>query len=113
MTNSLGSLQGVLHRTSAFAEEEVKQGKLYGPKLLELQLIQSKKDIEHPPETFKAIRLFWELEYFPLLSVVHKVDYDHKEGPIATIIFVYVSRHYISCSTQWPRLKSNHRYYLT
>lgn len=57
MTNSLGSLQGVLHRTSVFAEEAVKQGKPYGAKLLELQLIQSKKDIENPPQTFQAIRL--------------------------------------------------------
>lgn len=57
MANSLGSLQGVLHRTSAYAEEQVKQGKPYGPKLLELRLIQSKEDIEKPPQTFKAIRL--------------------------------------------------------
>lgn len=59
MANSLGSLQGVLHRTSAYAEEQVKQGKPYGPKLLELRLIQSKEDIEKPPQTFKAIRLTW------------------------------------------------------
>nr|CAG4651132.1 EOG090X09AY [Simocephalus serrulatus] len=57
MTNSLGSLQGVLQRTSAYAEDQVKQGKPYGAKLLELRLIQSKQDIEKPPQTIKAVRL--------------------------------------------------------
>lgn len=57
MVNSLGSLQEVLHRTSAYADSQVKLGKPYGAKLLELQLIQSKQDIENPPQTFKAIRL--------------------------------------------------------
>lgn len=57
MTNSLGSLQGVLHRTSAYAEDQVKRGKPYGAKLLELRLIQSKEDIENPPQTIKAVRL--------------------------------------------------------
>ncbi|XP_057373878.1 pyridoxal kinase-like isoform X2 [Daphnia carinata] len=57
MANSLGSLQEVLRRTSAYADAQVKLGKTYGAKLLELQLIQSKKDIENPPQTFQAIRL--------------------------------------------------------
>nr|CAG4649489.1 EOG090X09AY [Scapholeberis mucronata] len=58
MTNSLGSLQAVLLRTVAYAEEQLKLGKPYGPKLLELQLIQSKTDLESPPQTsMKAVRL--------------------------------------------------------
>lgn len=65
MVNSLGSLQEVLHRTSAYADAQVKLGKPYGAKLLELQLIQSKKDIENPPQTFKAIRLSWKKKRGP------------------------------------------------
>lgn len=78
MANSLGSLQGVLHRTSAYAEEQVKQGKPYGSKLLELRLIQSKEDIEKPPQTFKAIRLSWGKE--TALSECHLVAHGGVEN---------------------------------
>lgn len=57
MNNSISTLQGVLRRTADYAEDQLKKGKPYGVKLLELRLIQSKCDIENPPETFKATRL--------------------------------------------------------
>lgn len=53
----VSTLQGVLNRTSAYAEEQVKRGRPYGVKILELRLIQSRCDIERPPQTFKAIRM--------------------------------------------------------
>ena len=57
LNNSVSSLQGVLRRTASYAEEQVRLGKPYGVKILELRLIQSKEDIENPPKTFTAIRL--------------------------------------------------------
>jgi len=57
LANSIGTLQGVLRRTAKYAEDQVKQGKIYGSKLLELRLIQSKNEIENPPQTFTPIRL--------------------------------------------------------
>lgn len=58
LNNSVSSLQGVLKRTAAHAEEQVRLGtQPYGVKVLELRLIQSKEEIETPPSTFKAVRL--------------------------------------------------------
>nr|CAG4641846.1 EOG090X09AY [Eurycercus lamellatus] len=57
LNNSVSSLQCVLRRTAAYAEDQVKLGKPYGVKILELRLIQSKEDIEKPPPTFQATLL--------------------------------------------------------
>nr|CAG4643339.1 EOG090X09AY [Ilyocryptus agilis] len=57
MNNSINTLQGVLRRTAAYAEEQVKRGEKYGARILELRLIQSKEDIENPPQILKTVPL--------------------------------------------------------
>ena len=58
MERTIDTLQAVLRTTAAYAESRL----LDDPdancnRLLELRLIQSKKDIEEPPQTFTAHRL--------------------------------------------------------